>query len=231
MHYIAKVMDSTITTLPSQLPPSVYATAGGTVQHSPALRPPPAVTASPPPRTPQQRSQTIDSLGSLAFSGASQQPAQWDVTAHEKAQYDAFFDKIDTRRSGFIQGSEAVEFFKNSRLPEVELAHIWDLADTKQQGRLTRDEFAVAMHLIHKRLRGEPLPNVLPPTLIPPSPHVMPVTPSPAFSAAAVPHSAPTNAAMQSPSATGTYHERTTWDKVDLTSHWQAPHSWMTKIC
>ncbi|RUS19210.1 hypothetical protein BC937DRAFT_87831 [Endogone sp. FLAS-F59071] len=43
-----------------------------------------------------------------------------------------------------------------------------DLADLYQRGRLSRDEFAVAMHLISRRLAGEPLPKSLPLSLVPP---------------------------------------------------------------
>ncbi|KAI9031588.1 hypothetical protein CLU79DRAFT_802150 [Phycomyces nitens] len=166
MHYIAKLMDSTITTLPTQLPQSVYASAANLPINSPMMR---ANTMTPP-----QRSQTIDSLGSMAFSSAAagQEPGPWDVTAQEKAQYDAFFDKIDTAHTGQVQGKETVEFFKNSKLPEQDLAAIWDLADAGQRGQLSRDEFAVAMHLIHARLKGEPLPSSLPRSLVPPSPHI-----------------------------------------------------------
>ncbi|KAG0179521.1 hypothetical protein DFQ29_001997 [Apophysomyces sp. BC1021] len=188
MHYVAKLMDKSLATLPAQLPPQIYASAAGNAQ-SPVLRQmsndrfaaSPVQPFATTPRqlnhilsTPPQRARTIDSLGNMAFSATAtgQEPRQWDVTAQEKAQYDAFFDKIDTQRVGFIQGKEAVEFFKNSRLPDTELAQVWDLADTQQCGRLTRDEFAVAMHLIHKRLRGEPLPQTLSSTLVPPSPRV-----------------------------------------------------------
>jgi len=44
-----------------------------------------------------------------------------------------------------------------------------DLADLDSNGRLTRDGLAVAVHLIQKRLIGQDLPAVLPPTLAPPS--------------------------------------------------------------
>ncbi|KAG2224226.1 hypothetical protein INT45_000255 [Circinella minor] len=182
MHYIAKLMDGTLSTLPTELPSSVYATANGdtntsVVQPSPS---PQHVVPSPHtlPSQQPQRSQTIDSLGTMAFSSGNPAPGnmmvgqqQWDVTPQEKAQFDTFFDKIDGQKTGFVQGTETVEFFKNSRLPENDLAHIWDLADTNQQGRLTREQFAVAMHLIHKRLQGDALPNTLPQSLIPPSPH------------------------------------------------------------
>lgn len=44
-----------------------------------------------------------------------------------------------------------------------------DLVDINSNGQLTRDAFAVAMHLIQKRIGGQELPEILPPSLIPPS--------------------------------------------------------------
>ena len=44
-----------------------------------------------------------------------------------------------------------------------------DLADLNNDGRLTRDGFAVAMHLIIGKLAGKDIPSALPPSLIPPS--------------------------------------------------------------
>ena len=44
-----------------------------------------------------------------------------------------------------------------------------DLADYNNDGRLTRDGFAVAMHLIQGKLAGKDVPSALPPTLIPPA--------------------------------------------------------------
>lgn len=44
-----------------------------------------------------------------------------------------------------------------------------DLADINDDGRLTRDGFAVAMHLIHGKLAGKEVPASLPRSLIPPS--------------------------------------------------------------
>lgn len=42
-----------------------------------------------------------------------------------------------------------------------------DLADLNNDGRLTRDGFAVAMHLIIGKLAGKDIPPTLPPSLIP----------------------------------------------------------------
>jgi len=44
-----------------------------------------------------------------------------------------------------------------------------DLADINNDGRLTRDGFAVAMHLIQGTLTGKKIPGSLPQSLIPPS--------------------------------------------------------------
>lgn len=154
MHYIAKLMDKSITTLPSILPPDIYQSVS-----SPAL--------------PSTRAKKIDSIGTMAFSSAPSFSA-WDVSADEKTRYDAFFTKLDKQHKGYVAGTEAVEFFKNSKLPDADLAKVWDLADIRQSGTLSKDEFAVAMHLINKRLTGGSLPSVLPQTLVPPSTPVLP---------------------------------------------------------
>ncbi|KAJ1896445.1 hypothetical protein LPJ66_003981 [Kickxella alabastrina] len=49
------------------------------------------------------------------------------------------------------------------------LSKVWDLADVNHNGKLSREEFAVAMHLINLRLAGGEIPDTLPPALVPPS--------------------------------------------------------------
>jgi epidermal growth factor receptor substrate 15 len=44
-----------------------------------------------------------------------------------------------------------------------------DLADLNNDGRLTRDGFAVAFHLIQGKLFGKEIPTTLPASLMPPS--------------------------------------------------------------
>ena len=44
-----------------------------------------------------------------------------------------------------------------------------DLADLNNDGRLTRNDFAVAFHLIQGKLSGKEIPTTLPASLIPPS--------------------------------------------------------------
>lgn len=94
----------------------------------------------------------------------------WDVSPMEKAEADAIFNgQLDTQNVGYIEGDIAVPFMLKSTLPGEVLAQIWDLADINSDGRLTRDGFAIACHLIRKKLAGQPLPASLPPSLIPPS--------------------------------------------------------------
>lgn len=95
--------------------------------------------------------------------------ADWDVKPHEKANYDNVFSDIDKAQKGYITGEEAVNLFTQSKLSEEDLALVWDLADIENSGQLTRDTFAVAMHLIKGKMGGRAVPAVLPSTLVPPS--------------------------------------------------------------
>ncbi|KAF4625882.1 hypothetical protein G7Y89_g12279 [Cudoniella acicularis] len=93
----------------------------------------------------------------------------WAVTKDEKQRYDAIFKAWDGFNKGFIGGDVAIEVFGQSGLEKPDLERIWTLADHGNKGRLNMDEFAVAMHLIYRKLNGYPLPAQLPPELIPPS--------------------------------------------------------------
>ncbi|KAL0947299.1 hypothetical protein HGRIS_013418 [Hohenbuehelia grisea] len=122
----------------------------------------------PPPRLPSRPN--VVAAGSAAFgnlNGAAQPP--WDVSAADKAAYDQHFETLDTHKQGYIEGDIAVPFMVQSNLDGEDLARIWDLADLSGDGRLTRDGFAVAMHLMNQRIAHKPIPAVLPPSLIPPS--------------------------------------------------------------
>ncbi|KAI9832393.1 MAG: hypothetical protein M1819_004381 [Sarea resinae] len=93
----------------------------------------------------------------------------WAVTKDEKKIYDQLFKAWDGFNKGFIGGDVAIEVFGQSGLEKSDLERIWTLADPNNKGRLDMDEFAVAMHLIYRRLNGYPVPNRLPPELVPPS--------------------------------------------------------------
>lgn len=93
----------------------------------------------------------------------------WSVTKQEKQIYDDMFKAWDGFGKGFISGQQAIEIFGQSGIDKGELERIWTLSDPNNKGRLNLDEFAVAMHLIYRRLNGYPIPAKLPPELIPPS--------------------------------------------------------------
>ncbi|TCD68225.1 hypothetical protein EIP91_011294 [Steccherinum ochraceum] len=111
---------------------------------------------------------TFGSTSSFAFSPQTTAP-QWDVTAEEKANADRIFGDLDKGKRGVIEGDVAVPFLVQSGLSDDILAQVWDLSDIRKEGSLTRDGFAVAMHLIQGKLAGRDIPSVLPQSLIPPS--------------------------------------------------------------
>ncbi|CAG8484671.1 11960_t:CDS:10 [Ambispora gerdemannii] len=175
MYFVHNSMNNNIQTLPQTLPPGLYeeatvAAGGGSsndldLPTSPAFSPRTiATTTSPSPYStgsprfkPQQQqtsllisresSETASSFFDGGIANASEDA--WDISPQDKANFDAHFSKLDGSNRGFITGK--------------------DLANITKSGRLTRDEFAVAMHLIHKKRAGGVLPVTLPPSLIPPS--------------------------------------------------------------
>lgn len=101
------------------------------------------------------------------LSGSATVP--WAVTKDEKKIYDQLFKAWDGFKKGFIGGDVAIEVMGQSGLEKSDLEKIWTLSDPSNKGRLDMDEFAVAMHLIYRKLNGYPVPNRLPPELVPPS--------------------------------------------------------------
>lgn len=93
----------------------------------------------------------------------------WAVTKDEKKIYDQLFRAWDGLNKGFIGGDVAIEIMGQSGLDRQDLERIWTLSDPHNRGRLNMDEFAVAMHLIYRKLNGYPIPSRLPPELVPPS--------------------------------------------------------------
>lgn len=93
----------------------------------------------------------------------------WAVTKDEKKIYDNMFKAWDGFGKGYITGTQAIEIFSQSGLDKPDLERVWTLSDPHNKGRLNLDEFAVAMHLIYRKLNGYPVPNTLPAELIPPS--------------------------------------------------------------
>uniref|UniRef100_A0AAF5RVY0 EF hand family protein n=2 Tax=Wuchereria bancrofti TaxID=6293 RepID=A0AAF5RVY0_WUCBA len=92
----------------------------------------------------------------------------WAISPADQAKYDSIFDGLNPVQ-GKVPGSKVRPVLLNSGLPSTSLARIWELADMDKDGKLDRIEMSVALHLVYCALQGEPVPGVLPPSLIHPT--------------------------------------------------------------
>ena len=180
MHLLTSMKTGTLRGLPTILPAALYEAAtrrgsvGGPVprQQSPtsAIPPVPAIPRQLSGQAAMAQMRTGSPLGRPPL--APQTTGDWLITPPDKARFDLLYAELDKTNKGYITGEEAVTFFGQSNLPEDTLAQIWDLADINSEGRLGKDEFAIAMYLIRQQRskRDGPvvLPSTLPPNLIPP---------------------------------------------------------------
>ncbi|XP_047645086.1 epidermal growth factor receptor substrate 15 isoform X3 [Phacochoerus africanus] len=155
-----------------------------------ALEKEPVPMSLPPALVPPSKRKTVSISGSLRLipssSASAKEPyhslppvgilptkaplRQWVVSPAEKAKYDEIFLKTDKDMDGFVSGLEVREIFLKTGLPSALLAHIWALCDTKDCGKLSKDQFALAFHLINQKLiKGIDPPHILSPEMIPPS--------------------------------------------------------------
>ncbi|KAM4699922.1 intersectin-1 isoform 1-T1 [Discoglossus pictus] len=95
--------------------------------------------------------------------------AEWAVPQSSRLKYRQLFNSHDKTMSGHLTGPQARTILMQSSLPQAQLATIWNLSDIDQDGKLTAEEFILAMHLIDVAMSGQPLPPVLPPDYIPPT--------------------------------------------------------------
>ncbi|XP_030583800.1 epidermal growth factor receptor substrate 15 isoform X2 [Archocentrus centrarchus] len=96
--------------------------------------------------------------------------APWVVSPAEKAKYDELFNKTDADMDGLVSGPEVRDIFLKTGLPSATLARIWELCDIGDIGKLTREQFALALYLINIKLtKGTDPPQSLSPEMIPPS--------------------------------------------------------------
>uniref|UniRef100_A0A0R3RPU0 Epidermal growth factor receptor substrate 15-like 1 n=1 Tax=Elaeophora elaphi TaxID=1147741 RepID=A0A0R3RPU0_9BILA len=101
-----------------------------------------------------------------AISGSLNE--SWAITPTDQAKYESIFDGLNPVE-GKVPGNRVRPVLLNSGLPSTSLARIWELADMDKDGKLDRIEMSVALHLVYCALQGEPVPNVLPPSLIHPT--------------------------------------------------------------
>ncbi|XP_059418982.1 epidermal growth factor receptor substrate 15-like 1 isoform X7 [Carassius carassius] len=181
--YAAREKESVPSTLPTALIPplkrkKIASDLPGSVPVLPSspfllkenLRPTPALLGS-----------STNLSPSSSFKRSSPTPAQpqthtqqpfsdlWVVPAEDREQYEEIFELADSDFDGMVGGGEVKDIFMNSRLPQSVLAHIWSLADTQRTGKLTKEQFCLAMHLIQEKVKGVDPPQSLTSDMIPPS--------------------------------------------------------------
>ncbi|TIB66930.1 hypothetical protein E3P77_01929 [Wallemia ichthyophaga] len=180
MHLIQCYMNKSIASLPQKLPQGFYEQiSGGRNLSSPIPRQSTGSTqpGSPPPSR-QVRFAAVGDTDSPQLPTQNtpantphtpHTPLNTEISPQEKSNYDGFYKSLNPSGNGVLEADKAVDFFSKSGLPIDVLANVWDLADVRKSGSLSKDEFAIAMHLIHRCLAGNPLPPTLPDSLIPAS--------------------------------------------------------------
>uniref|UniRef100_A0A7N8YMU0 Intersectin 1 (SH3 domain protein) n=1 Tax=Mastacembelus armatus TaxID=205130 RepID=A0A7N8YMU0_9TELE len=134
---------------------------------------PPLVSSGPPP-LPQPIANGLPSSPALwekshhcigflfsVICPSSQPPSDWAVPQSSRLKYRQLFNSHDKMMSGHLTGPQARTILMQSSLPQSQLATIWSLSDIDQDGKLTAEEFILAMHLIDMAMSGLPLPPPL----------------------------------------------------------------------
>ncbi|XP_071346900.1 epidermal growth factor receptor substrate 15-like 1 isoform X3 [Trachinotus anak] len=113
---------------------------------------------------------TVNLSPKHSFKSSTPPAVNWVVPVADRERYNEIFKQTDSDNDGLVTGTEVIEIFMQSSLSQTMLAQIWGLADTKQTGKLTREQFSLAMYLIQQKVtKGVDPPSTLTPDMIPPS--------------------------------------------------------------
>jgi epidermal growth factor receptor substrate 15 len=82
-------------------------------------------------------------------------------TPQELALVAQIFNKADPQKLGIITGDVAVDVFSSSKLSPTVLGEVWQIADSDNQGFLTRKGTAIALRLIGHAQKGETVTEAL----------------------------------------------------------------------
>uniref|UniRef100_A0A673C2Y4 Intersectin 1 (SH3 domain protein) n=1 Tax=Sphaeramia orbicularis TaxID=375764 RepID=A0A673C2Y4_9TELE len=147
---------------PLPLPPLPVGVSPPLVSSAPPPLPQPIANGAPP-------TGMMQPISSFSHPGNNQtlqhwraQPtstqADWAVPQSSRLKYRQLFNSHDKMMSGHLTGPQARTILMQSSLPQSQLATIWSLSDIDQDGKLTAEEFILAMHLIDMAMSGLPLP-------------------------------------------------------------------------
>uniref|UniRef100_A0A3B5BAR0 Intersectin 1 n=1 Tax=Stegastes partitus TaxID=144197 RepID=A0A3B5BAR0_9TELE len=146
---------------PLPLPPLPVGVSPPLVSSAPPPLPPPIANGAPP----TGMMQPISGFSHPGSQQSAQPPSDWAVPQSSRLKYRQLFNSHDKMMSGHLTGPQARTILMQSSLPQSQLASIWSLSDIDQDGKLTAEEFILAMHLIDMAMSGLPLPPTAFPTL------------------------------------------------------------------
>lgn len=199
MHLVYQALDKRAvpTSLPIELQKSSAQSGGGALDNGfvanfptdiapPPPVPPLPVAAHPPAIPPMPRVPVIPSVPSMPLitgdllgsplstttSFSAPPPSaqnDWVVSAIDRKRFDSIFAASDADKDGLVSGLEVRDIFIKSGIPQMCLAQIWALCDTHQSGKLTSEQFALAMWMVERKQSGIEPPDQLTPNMIPPS--------------------------------------------------------------
>lgn len=142
----------------------------------PPVPPLPIAVAHPPPSRPPSippmSAHLLMTNTDLLMGGSMAAPpptVDWVVSAMDKARFDAMFTVSDSDNDGLVSGGEIKDVFLQSGIHNLCLAKIWALCDTAQVGKLTSEQFALAMWMVDRKRNGFDPPDCLAPNMVPPS--------------------------------------------------------------
>merc|ERR1711990_35800 len=89
-------------------------------------------------------------------------PYDWTIKPANRLKWNQEFNRADHRKTGFLEAHVASPFLRQTGLPQISLAKIWEMADQDKDGRLSSAEFLTAMALCEAASKGTPIPETLP---------------------------------------------------------------------
>ncbi|XP_078036718.1 epidermal growth factor receptor pathway substrate 15 isoform X1 [Augochlora pura] len=166
MHLVYKALEKYA--IPSVLPPELLPPGKRKDVSVPVSKSPVPVgmTTVPPPIPPLPIASAVKNMTGMDMAKTS---VQWIVSTEEQIAAGKLFLQADLDMDGYVSGLEIKDVFLQSGLPQADLASIWSLCDICQNGKLNKEQFALAIWLIKQKLKGIDPPESLTPDMIPPS--------------------------------------------------------------
>jgi len=80
----------------------------------------------------------------------------WPISDQESAFYQQLFEAVDAAGTGFVGAPAGAALLARSGLPRQVLGKIWETADSRQEGFLSREGFFLALRLVAHAQAGSP---------------------------------------------------------------------------